>query len=105
MTGARFQRQMITLQMLAHLSHIVLQRRAADKPFISQILQLQRKGRRQKTNHQPVHPLWLVREDAQQRVWSLRLQGMKTCRVVNFELITVTPAEDKLRAVLGEQRV
>lgn len=37
---ARFQRQMITLQMLAHLCHIVLQRRATDKPFISQIFQL-----------------------------------------------------------------
>ena len=104
-TGTRFQRQMITLQMLAHLSHIVLQRRAADKPFISQIFQLQRESRRQKTHHQPVYPFLAGAWDAQQRIGLLRLQGVKACRVINFELITITPAEDKLCAVLGEQRV
>ena len=51
------QRQVVAVEPLAHFHHVTLQRRTADKPLIRQILQLERKRRGKKTDHQIVHAL------------------------------------------------
>ncbi|MNP33546.1 hypothetical protein D3C76_1267880 [compost metagenome] len=104
MARAGLQRQAIAVKPLAHLRHIALQRGAADKPLVGQILQLEGERRSEKAHHQVVHPLRAGAWDPQHpRVGILQL--LVAGLIVNFQLIAVPAAEDKLRPVPRQQRV
>ncbi len=104
MARAGFKSQLITLEALAHLDHIILQRGAADEPLIGQIFQLDGERRGQETHQQKVDALL----GGTRHVLRLRrrlLQRLKTRPIVNFQLITATAVERKLRAILRQQRI
>ena len=82
-TRPGFQRQAVAGKPLPHFRHVILQRGAADKPLVRQILQLDGKGRGQKTQQKMLYPLRSATGDTQ-RARTLCLQGLITAGVVNF---------------------
>ena len=101
---AGFKGELIALEALAHLDHIILQRRAADEPLIRQIFQLDGERRRQEA-HQQKRDTILGGSRHVLRLRRRLLQRLKARRVINFQLITAAAVEDKLRAILRQQRI
>ena len=104
MARAGFKSQLIALEALAHLNHVILQRGAADEPLIRQIFQFDRERRRQETHQQKRDAIL----GGTRHVLRLRrglLQRLETRRIIYLQLITAAAVKDKLRAILRQQRI
>ena len=101
---AGFKGELIALEALAHLDHIVLQRGAADEPLIRQVFQLDGERRGQETHQQKRDAIL----GGTRHVLRLRrglLQRLETRRIIYLQLITAAAVKDKLRAILRQQRI